>query len=418
MNIKRDVNRITSTKNDQNVAAGPNGVDNDDWIIFARFPEVREQASEIGQHKDTGDSIIPLHRSQETRPMHLRLCGAESKIASSHLERLRLRCLMQNSHPVSDGSPGPACFKPGLKACWQDQETKGTKRQCSLIEIDSGLIQVGQEAPCCSDPPQTWRLARPVEKYGPEGVVRWTEHPDGDRWLHLVMTQGLPSSGIAILLSDGGLGTTLEDHFHLPISHTPLWSARIILDAPDTLQQAHLAFLEAGSRVLLTATYQAAYESFERAGYTQERIKLDISSARNTLISVPEDIRIALSLGPFGAVLAPMQDFGGIYPLPYGPRAYSDSEENYDIPSAMILRALTRFHEDRLRVFTSDDETWNKIDFIAFETAPLVREVEAIRRAMNNMKEITRPKPWWITATFPNGKYPETRQPWRGSLYR
>jgi homocysteine S-methyltransferase len=176
-------------------------------------------------------------------------------------------------------------------------------------------------------------------------------------------------------------------------------------------------------------SYQAAYESFERAGYTQE---VAIEAMRNAVhiadqarhqfckehpdIS-PEDIRIALSLGPFGAVLAPMQDFGGIYPLPYGPRAYSDSEENTtsfgdDIEGKNnSIKALTRFHEDRLRVFTSDDETWNKIDFIAFETAPLVREVEAIRRAMNNMKEITRPKPWWITATFPNGKYPETRQP-------
>ncbi|KAG1889947.1 Homocysteine S-methyltransferase [Suillus subluteus] len=211
----------------------------------------------------------------------------------------------------------------------------------------------------------------------------------------------------SILLSDGGLGTTLEDHFHLPISHTPLWSARIILDAPDTLQQAHLAFLEAGSRVLLTATYQAAFESFDRAGYTREiateamRNAVDIADkarhqfCKEHLDVSPKDIRIALSLGPFGAVLAPMQDFGGIYPLPYGPRAHSDTEENTtsfgdDIEGKNnSIKALTRFHEDRLRV-----------DFVAFETVPLVREIIS-------------PKPWWITATFPNGKYPETRQPGR-----
>lgn len=232
-----------------------------------------------------------------------------------------------------------------------------------------------------------------------------------------------------ILLSDGGLGTTLEDHFHLPISHTPLWSARIILDAPGTLQQAHLAFLEAGSRVLLTATYQAAFESFDRAGYTREiateamRNAIHIADqarhqfCREHLDVSPKDIRIALSLGPFGAVLAPMQDFGGIYPPPYGPRAYSDSEENTtsfgdDIEgNNNSIKALTRFHEDRLRVFTSDKETWDKVDFVAFETAPLVREVEAIRQAMDNMREIISPKPWWITATFPNGKFPDTRQP-------
>lgn len=232
-----------------------------------------------------------------------------------------------------------------------------------------------------------------------------------------------------MLLSDGGLGTTLEDHFHLPISHTPLWSARIILDAPDTLQQAHLAFLEAGSRVLLTATYQAAFESFERAGYSHEiateamRNAVHIADkARrqfcNEHLDVsPKDIHIALSLGPFGAILAPMQDFGGIYPPPYGPRAYSDSEENTtsfgdDIEGKNnSIKALTRFHEDRIRVFTSDKETWDKVDFVAFETVPVVREVEAIRQAMNNVKESISPKPWWITATFPEGKYPDTRQP-------
>lgn len=176
-------------------------------------------------------------------------------------------------------------------------------------------------------------------------------------------------------------------------------------------------------------SYQAAFESFERAGYSREvatetmRNAVHIADrARHQFCKEhsdvrPQDIRIALSLGPFGAVLSPMQDFGGIYPLPYGPRAYSDSEENTtsfgdDIAGKNnSIQALTRFHEDRLRVFTSDEETWNKVDFVAFETVPLVREVEAIRRAVDNMREIMGNKPWWITATFPDGKCPETRQP-------
>jgi len=131
----------------------------------------------------------------------------------------------------------------------------------------------------------------------------------------------------------------------------------------------------------------------------------------------PQDIRIALSLGPFGSILSPMQDFGGIYPPPYGPRAYSDLEENTtsfgdDIEGRNnSIKALTQFHEDRLRVFTSDKGTWDKVDFIAFETVPVMREVEAIRQAVGNLKESIGAKPWWVTATFPGGKYPDTRQP-------
>jgi len=131
----------------------------------------------------------------------------------------------------------------------------------------------------------------------------------------------------------------------------------------------------------------------------------------------PKDIHIALSFAPFGSILGSMQDYGGIYPPPYGPRAYSDSGENINSFGDDIegrnnsIKALTQFHEERLRVFTSDKETWDKIDSVAFETVPLVREVEAIRQAMGNLKESVGSKPWWITAIFPGGKCPETRQP-------
>lgn len=176
-------------------------------------------------------------------------------------------------------------------------------------------------------------------------------------------------------------------------------------------------------------SYQAAYGSFERAGYSQEvatetmRKAVHIADeARQQFCKEhpdvrPKDIRIALSLGPLGAIISPMQDFGGIYPPPYGPRGYSDSEENTtsfgdDVAGKNdSIQALARFHEDRLRIFTTDEETWDKIDLVAFETVPLVREVDAIRLAVGNMEKRILDKDWWITATFPHGKCPETRQP-------
>ena len=50
------------------------------------------------------------------------------------------------------------------------------------------------------------------------------------------------------------------------------------------------------------------------------------------------------------------------------------------------------------------------IDYVAFETVPLVREVKAIRRAMSWLqKEMVdvNLKPWWISCVFPNGQFPE-----------
>lgn len=127
-----------------------------------------------------------------------------------------------------------------------------------------------------------------------------------------------------------------------------------------------------------------------------------------------EDIRIALSLGPFGASLPTAQEFGGFYPPPYGPKAYAPDDHNInafrsDAESTDSVEALKNFHLQRLEVFAGDEETWKKVDFVAFETVPLAREVKAIRQAMRTIHANgALRKPWWISLVFPDGKYPET----------
>jgi homocysteine S-methyltransferase len=153
-----------------------------------------------------------------------------------------------------------------------------------------------------------------------------------------------------------------------------------------------------------------------------------VSETRGTRCE--KDIKIALSLGPFGASLSPPEDFGGVYPPPYGPTSSPDNGQNTNsfpsneegrILEEGSIKALTSFHLSRLLIFFNHGEQallWgSKVDFIAFETIPVLREIKAIRRAMyslyNNenlqvpMLEMKR-KPWWITASFPYGRYPQT----------
>lgn len=51
-------------------------------------------------------------------------------------------------------------------------------------------------------------------------------------------------------------GSTLEDILNFKIAHTPLWSTRAAVDEEKSqlLVQAHLLFLRAGARTLLTST--------------------------------------------------------------------------------------------------------------------------------------------------------------------
>ena len=129
---------------------------------------------------------------------------------------------------------------------------------------------------------------------------------------------------------------------------------------------------------------------------------------------------VALSLGPFGATLQPTQEFGGFYPPPYGPQEFNERGSNFNSfgesvdARCLAIDALAHFHFQRLVVFLSDDNVWDSIDVLAFETVPLRREVVAIRKAMGQLhltiqKAGKSPKPWWISCAFPCGESPNER---------
>lgn len=60
-----------------------------------------------------------------------------------------------------------------------------------------------------------------------------------------------------VLILDGGLATELEKRGY-DISG-PLWSARLLLDAPDAIEQLHYDYFAAGAQCVTSASYQASY---------------------------------------------------------------------------------------------------------------------------------------------------------------
>jgi homocysteine S-methyltransferase len=132
--------------------------------------------------------------------------------------------------------------------------------------------------------------------------------------------------------------------------------------------------------------------------------------------TTPPDIRIALSLGPFGASLSPGQEYGGVYPPPYGPQAYSSTRKNRNVftpdertqgAEDSAVTALAAWHLARLRAFADDMHTWNTIDMLAFETIPLRIEARAICKAVATLRESAPAKAWWLSAVFPSGCAPD-----------
>ncbi|KAL4919050.1 Homocysteine S-methyltransferase [Aspergillus aurantiobrunneus] len=206
-----------------------------------------------------------------------------------------------------------------------------------------------------------------------------------------------------ILLLDGGLGTTLElPPFNVTFStETPLWSSHFLISSPTTLQSAHLAFHNAGADILLTATYQSSIEGFAKtnASHTIQDAERYMRSAIPLVRSVispagkrQRPCRVALSLGPYGATMSPVAaEYTGLYP------AEMDRED-----------ALRQWHTRRLGVFVDDCESWDQVDYVAFETLRRADEVRAVRGAMLDAANCAQNKPWWICGVFPAEEVDET----------
>ncbi|MGN6522321.1 MAG: homocysteine S-methyltransferase [Actinomycetes bacterium] len=204
---------------------------------------------------------------------------------------------------------------------------------------------------------------------------------------------------------DGGLATQLEADGH-DLSGV-LWSARLLAEQPDAVVAAHRAYLEAGAEVIETASYQASFEGFERAGIDrrtgQQLLRRSVELARQAIEEwgattggaastggaapvVPTGATpgfsprwVAASVGPYGAMLADGSEYTGTYGVGGDP---------------VSVEALRRFHRPRLEALAEAEP-----DVFAVETVPCLREVEAVASELEALG-----LPGWISVTVADGR--------------
>jgi homocysteine S-methyltransferase len=172
-----------------------------------------------------------------------------------------------------------------------------------------------------------------------------------------------------VRILDGGLATELETHgFDLS---DRLWSARVLLEAPEAIVAVHRAYFEAGATVATTASYQATVPGFAAAGLDrtaalaaiQRSVTLAIEARqayrgdRTSAHDVGDDqeLLVAGSVGPYGAMLADGSEYRG----------------DYD-PGEAAFRDL---HAPRMDALLEAGA-----DLLALETIPTVREAEVLVR--------------------------------------
>jgi homocysteine S-methyltransferase len=160
----------------------------------------------------------------------------------------------------------------------------------------------------------------------------------------------LESKGPVVL--DGGLATELEARGH-DLSDAR-WSARLLEDDPEAIVEAHRAYLDAGARILITASYQAT-----EPGLLRRSVALAREARRR---AGRPDALVAASCGPYGAILAGGQEYTG----------------NYGEATQAEVEA---FHERRLRVLAGAGA-----DCIACETIPRADEAAGLARVLDRLE--------------------------------
>ena len=175
------------------------------------------------------------------------------------------------------------------------------------------------------------------------------------------------------MVLDGALATELESRG--ADINDPLWSAKILVEAPASIRQLHYDYFAAGADIAITASYQASFEGFAARGLNRsqsaELIRLSVElalQARDEFLekTTREPDRppplVAASVGPYGAHLHDGSEYRGDYSAPD--------------------RQLIDFHLRRIEVLLQAGP-----DLLALETIPSLREGELLLRALEEFPQ-------------------------------
>jgi len=191
----------------------------------------------------------------------------------------------------------------------------------------------------------------------------------------------------SVLVIDGALATELERRGY-DLKHE-LWSAKILLEQPEAIQQLHYDYFKAGADCVITASYQATVAGFMKRGLNEnEAIALIQKSVKLAIAARDEFWKeetnrtgrskpfVAASVGPYGAFLADGSEYRGNYGL--------------------TEQELMDFHRPRMKALIEAGA-----DILACETIPSLIEAQAIAKLLKEFPNATA----WISFSARDEKH-------------
>jgi homocysteine S-methyltransferase len=191
-----------------------------------------------------------------------------------------------------------------------------------------------------------------------------------------------------IIKLDGGLSTALENNGNKLT--TSLWTGELIRSNPAQITRAHLDFINAGAQIIITSSYQLSYSGCKDRGWsevdTDQALIASTQLAKDAVTKSGNDVKVAASVGPYGASLADGSEYKG----------------NYGVSKS----ALKDFHTRRLEILISTSP-----DYLALETMPDTFEVEVLLELLNDC-----PTPFWISYSCKEGNQTNAGQSFQSAV--
>jgi homocysteine S-methyltransferase len=191
-----------------------------------------------------------------------------------------------------------------------------------------------------------------------------------------------------VIKLDGGLSTALENNGNKLT--TSLWTGELIRTNPAQITKAHLDFSNAGAQIIITSSYQLSYSGCGARGWsedeTNQALIASTALANKAVTESGKDVKVAASVGPYGASLADGSEYKG----------------NYGVSK----QELRDFHARRIEVLISTSP-----DYLALETMPDTFEVEVLLELLSDC-----PIPFWVSYSCKEGNQTNAGQSFQSAV--
>ena len=187
---------------------------------------------------------------------------------------------------------------------------------------------------------------------------------------------------------DGGLSTALENNGNKLT--TSLWTGELIRTNPAQITKAHLDFINAGAQIIITSSYQLSYTGAGVRGWSEDETNQTLIAstalAKKAVTESGKDVKVAASVGPYGASLADGSEYKG----------------NYGVSK----QELKDFHARRLEVLISTSP-----NYLALETMPDTFEVEVLLELLSDCLI-----PFWVSYSCKEGNQTNAGQSFQSAV--